>query len=93
MSEGDNIGHEIITFPSKEKELNILCNSLGVVNTAKTEVEIGTVYNDDRFINLCFNIHCYILVADFSDLNAVCKQMYLTEQISVSTEDFESFDG
>ena len=46
-----------------------------------------------ELINLCFNTHCYSLVADFSDLNAVCKQMYLTEQFGVSTEDFESLDG
>lgn len=39
LSEGDNIGHEIITFPSKEKELNILCKSLGVVNTAKQRLK------------------------------------------------------
>lgn len=39
LSEGDNIGHEIITFPSKEKELNILCDSLGVVNTAKQRLK------------------------------------------------------
>lgn len=128
--------YQNLTFPSKEKELNILCDSLCVVNTAKTEVEIGTVHNDERLstllshqtvnfdelnflmkrldsfnqnelatffaaayaekaetmtelIKLCFNTHCYILVADFSDLN----EMYLTEQIGVSTEDFESLDG
>ena len=46
-----------------------------------------------ELINLSFNTHCYSLVADFSDLNAVGKQMYLTEQIGVSTEDFESLDG
>ena len=132
--------YQNLTFPSKEKELNILCDSLGVVNTAKTEVEIGTVHNDEKLstllshqtvnldelnflmkrldsfnqnelatffaaayaekaetmtelINLSFNTHCYSLVADFSDLNAVGKQMYLTEQIGVSTEDFESLDG
>ena len=132
--------YQNLTFPSKEKELNILCDSLGVVNTAKTEVEIGTVHNDERLstllshqtvnldelnflmkrldsfnqnelatffaaayaekaetmtelTNLSFNTHCYSLVADFSDLNAVGKQMYLTEQIGVSTEDFESLDG
>ncbi len=37
-----------LTFPSKEKELLILCYSLGVANTAKTEVEISTVHNDER---------------------------------------------
>ncbi|NMB33138.1 MAG: hypothetical protein GX992_02700, partial [Clostridium sp.] len=131
--------YQNLTFPSKEKELQILCDSLGVANTAKTEVEIGTVHNDERLsalishqtvnldelnflmkrldsfdqnglatfyaaayaekaetmtelINLSFNTHCYSLVADFSDLNALGK-MYLTEQIGVSTEDLESLDG
>lgn len=132
--------YQNLTFPSKEKELLILCDSLGVANTAKTEVEIGTVHNDERLsallspqtvnldelnflmkrldsfdqnelatfyaaayaekaetmtelINLSFNTHCYSLVADFSDLNAVGRHMYLTEQIGVSTEDLESLDG
>lgn len=44
--------YQNLTFPSKEKELNILCDSLGVVNTAKTEVEIGTVHNDERLSTL-----------------------------------------
>ena len=40
--------YQNLTFPSKEKELQILCDSLGVANTAKTEIKIGTVYNDER---------------------------------------------
>ena len=132
--------YQNLTFPSKEKELQILCDSLGVANTAKTEIKIGTVHNDERLsallshqtvnldelnflmkrldsfdqnelatfyatayaekaetmtelINLSFNTHCYSLIADFSDLNAVGRQMYLTEQIGVSTEELKSLDG
>jgi len=129
-----------LTFPSKEKELQVLCDSLDIANTAKTEIKIGNVHNDERLsallleqtvnldqlnflmkrldsfdqkelatfyaaayaeksktmpelINLSFNTHCYGLVADFSDLNAVGRQMYLTEQMAVSAEDLQSFDG
>ncbi|WP_312645154.1 antirestriction protein ArdA [Hydrogenoanaerobacterium sp.] len=132
--------HRNLTFPSKEKELQILCDSLGISNTAKTEIKIGTVHNDERMttllsgktvnldelnfltkrldsfdqnelttffavayaekteimselINLSFNTHCYSVVADFSDPHAVGRQMYLTEQGAVSTEEFQSFDG
>lgn len=129
-----------LAFPSKEKELQVLCDSLGIANTAKTEIKISAVHNDERLsallleqtvnldqlnflmkrldsfdqkelaafyaaayaekaktmaelINLSFNTHCYGLVADFSDLNAVGRQMYLTEQMAVSAEDLQSFDG
>ena len=132
--------YQNLTFLSKEKELQILCDSLGVANTAKTVIKIGTVHNDERLsallseqtvnldelnflmkrldsfdrnelatfyaaayaekaetmtelINLSFNTHCYSLVANFSDLNAVGRQMYLTEQMAVSTEELESLDG
>jgi hypothetical protein len=132
--------YQNLTYPSKEKELQILCDSLGVANTTKTEIKIGSVHNNERLstllsdktvtldelnflmkrldsfdqkelatfyaaayaekaetmtelINLSFNTHCYSLVADFSDLNAVGRQIYLTEQMAVSTEELESLDG
>lgn len=132
--------YQNLAFPSKEKELQILCDSLGVANTTKTEIKIGSVHNNERLstllsdktvnldelnflmkrldsfdqkelatfyaaayaekaetmtelINLSFNTHCYSLVADFSDLNAVGRQIYLTEQMAVSTEELESLDG
>lgn len=132
--------YQNLTFPSKEKELQILCDSLGVANTTKTEIKIGSVHNNERLstllsdktvnldelnflmkrldsfdqkelatfyaaayaekaetmtelINLSFNTHCYSLVADFSDLNAVGRQICLTEQMAVSTEELESLDG
>jgi hypothetical protein len=44
-------------------------------------------------INLTFNTHCYSLVSDFSDLNAVGKNMYLNEQGSASAEKLQNFDG
>ncbi|KAF5069629.1 Antirestriction protein [anaerobic digester metagenome] len=44
-------------------------------------------------INITFNIHCYSLVADFSDLDGVGKKMYLTEQGAVSEKELQEFDG
>ncbi|MCQ4935962.1 antirestriction protein ArdA [Anaerotignum propionicum] len=46
-----------------------------------------------NLINITFNTHCYSLVADFSDLDAVGKKMYLTEQGAVSEKEFQEFDG
>ncbi len=132
--------YQNFTFPSKEKELQVLCDSLGIGNNAKTVITVRNVHNDEKLstllsdktvnldelnfmmkrldsfdqkelatfyaatyaekaetmtelINLSFNTHCYSLVADFSDLNAVGRQMYLTEQMAVSTEELESLDG
>ncbi|WP_312072415.1 antirestriction protein ArdA [Anaerotignum propionicum] len=44
-------------------------------------------------INITFNTHCYSLVADFSDLDAVGKKMYLTEQGAVSEKELQEFNG
>lgn len=46
-----------------------------------------------ELINLTFNTHCYSLVSDFSDLNAIGKKMYLNEKGAVSTKELQSFDG
>ena len=122
--------YQNLTFPSKEKELQILCDSLGIGNTAKTVITVRNIHNNERLstllsdktvnldelnflmkrldsfdqnelatfyaaayaekaktmtelINLSFNTHYYSLVADFRDLNAVGRQMYLTEQIGI----------
>lgn len=79
-------------------ELNFLMKRLDSFNQNELAIFFAAAYAEKaetmiELINLCFNTHCYSLVADFSDLNAVCKQMYITEQIGVSTEDFESLDG
>jgi hypothetical protein len=79
-------------------ELNFLMKRLDSFNQNELATFFAAAYAEKaetmtELINLSFNTHCYSLVADFSDLNAVGKQMYLTEQIGVSTEDFESLDG
>ncbi|MEG0273379.1 MAG: antirestriction protein ArdA [Hydrogenoanaerobacterium sp.] len=127
-------------FPSGEKELQILCDSLDIPNTAETQLQIATGYDNERvntllsgktvnldklnflakrldsfdanelttfyaaasaekfedmdsLINLTFNTHCYSVVSDFSDLNAVGRRMYLTEHGGTSVAEFDSLDG
>ncbi|WMI82400.1 antirestriction protein ArdA [Anaerotignum sp. MB30-C6] len=46
-----------------------------------------------ELISITFNTNCCGLVADFSDLDAVGKKMYLTEQGAVSEKELQSFDG
>lgn len=44
-------------------------------------------------INLSFNTHCYSLVSDFSDLDKVGKDLYLSDKIAVRSKEFEEFNG
>lgn len=41
-----------LAFPGKGKELQVLCDSLGIDNTAKTEIKISAVHNDERLSTL-----------------------------------------
>lgn len=49
--------------------------------------------NIDSLINLTFNTHCASVVRDFSDLDAIGKDMYLTEQGGVTMEDLDRLNG
>ncbi|MEG0900443.1 MAG: antirestriction protein ArdA, partial [Oscillospiraceae bacterium] len=42
---------------------------------------------------LTFNTHCASVVRDFSDLDAIGKSMYLTEQGGVTTKDLDRLNG
>lgn len=44
-------------------------------------------------INLSFNTHCYSLVSDFSDLDKLGKDLYLSEKIAVRSKEFEELNG
>ncbi len=44
-------------------------------------------------INFCYNTHRYGLVADFSDLNALGKKVYLNESGGSTAEELAQFDG
>jgi hypothetical protein len=135
---GDNYRNH--AFPSGEKELQILCDSLDIPNTTETQLQIAIAYDNERLnalltgktmnldklnflakrldsfdanelttfyaaasaekledmdslINLTFNTHCYSVVSDFSDLNAVGRRMYLTEHGGTSVAELDSLDG
>lgn len=47
----------------------------------------------DSLINLTFNTHCASVVRDFSDLDAIGKSMYLTEQGGVTMEKLNRLNG
>ncbi|MFV0239255.1 MAG: antirestriction protein ArdA [Lacrimispora sphenoides] len=47
----------------------------------------------NSLINLTFNTHCYSVVSDFSDLNAIGRRMYLTEHGGISVAEIDSLDG
>ena len=49
--------------------------------------------NIDSLINLTFNTHCASVVRDFSDLDTIGKDMYLTEQGGVTMEDLDRLNG
>jgi len=40
--------YQNLTFPIKEKELQILCDSLVIANTTETVIKIGNIHNDER---------------------------------------------
>ncbi len=44
--------YQNLTFPSKEKELQILCDSLGIGNNTKTEITVRNVHNDEKLSTL-----------------------------------------
>lgn len=44
-------------------------------------------------INSSFNLHCYSLINNFSDLNKLGKDLYLTEKMAVATRELDELDG
>jgi len=49
--------------------------------------------NIDSLINLTFNTHCASVVRDFSDLDTIGKDMYLTEQGGTTMEELNRLNG
>lgn len=44
-------------------------------------------------INLSFNLHCYSLINSFDDFNKLGKELYLTENMAVASDELERMDG
>lgn len=79
-------------------ELDYLMKRLDSFDNDELQTFYAVAYTEKAettadLINITFNTHCYSLVADFSDLDAVGKKMYLTEQGAVSEKELQSFDG
>ena len=79
-------------------ELNFLAKRLDsfVDDELNTFYAVATAKNMDQMkdlINLTFNLHCYNLLDDFSDLDKIGKTLYLNEYLSASSDFFNDFDG
>ena len=79
-------------------KLNYLTKRLDSLDKSELTTFYAVVYSEktydiDRLINHTFNTHCYSVVGDFSDLEAVGKDMYLTEQQAVSAGVLEKLNG
>lgn len=79
-------------------KLNYLTKRLDSLDKSELTTFYAVAYSEktydiDRLINHTFNTHCYSVVGDFSDLEAVGKDMYLTEQQAVSAGVLEKLNG
>ncbi len=46
-----------------------------------------------ELINLSFNLHCYSLITDFNNLEAMGKDLYLNKKLAVATKELDELDG
>lgn len=79
-------------------KLNYLAKRLDSFDKSELTTFYAVAYSEkteniDRLINHTFNTHCYSVVSDFSDLEAIGKSMYLTQQGGVTMEELDRLDG
>ena len=79
-------------------ELNYLLKRLDGFDSREIEKIYAAVFAEEAksmadLINLSFNLHCYSLVNNFSDLNKLGKDLYLTEKMAVATRELDELDG
>lgn len=79
-------------------ELNYLMKRLDSFDSKEMEKFYAVAFSErlermDDLINLTFNMHCYSLVNNFSDLDKLGRDLYLTEKIGVATKELEELDG
>ncbi|KAF5048890.1 hypothetical protein DSECCO2_445430 [anaerobic digester metagenome] len=84
--------------PCNIDELDYLMKRLDSFDRDELQTFYAMAYQEKAetttdLINITFNTHCYSVVADFSDLDAVGKKMYLTEQGAVREKELQEFDG
>ena len=79
-------------------KLNYLAKRLDSFDKNELTTFYAVAYSEtsndiDRLVNHTFNTHCYSVVSDFSNLEAIGKSMYLTEQGGVTMEELDQLDG
>ncbi|WP_333657204.1 antirestriction protein ArdA [Tissierella praeacuta] len=79
-------------------ELNFLFKRMDSFDTKERKVFFATAFAENpktiaELINLTFNTHCYSLVSDFSNLETIGKNLYLSEKQAVATKELDEFDG
>lgn len=79
-------------------KLNYLAKRLDSFDKNELTTFYAVAYSEknndiDRLINHTFNTHCYSVVRDFSDLDSIGKDMYLTQQGGVTMEELNRLDG
>ena len=79
-------------------KLNYLAKRLDSFDKNELTTFYAVAYSEtsndiDMLVNHTFNTHCYSVVSDFSNLEAIGKSMYLTEQGGVTMEELDQLDG
>ncbi|WP_353095424.1 antirestriction protein ArdA [Tissierella praeacuta] len=79
-------------------ELNYLAKRLDGFSANETKRFYAAAHTENpetiaELINLSFNIHCYSLITDFSDLHRVGKDLYLSEKQAVASRELDELDG
>ena len=79
-------------------ELNFLFKRMDSFDTKERKVFVASAFAENpkaiaELINLSFNTHCYSLVSDFSNLETVGKNLYLSEKQAVAVKELEELDG
>lgn len=79
-------------------ELNYLMKRVDGFDSREMEKFYAAAFADEPksmadLINLSFNMHCYSLINNFSDLNKLGKDLYLTEKMAVATRELDELDG
>lgn len=79
-------------------ELNFLVKRLDSFDAKEKNTFFASAVATDaqslkELINLTYNTHCYSVVSDFSNLNAVGRDVYLNEVGAATTKELEAIDG
>ena len=79
-------------------ELNFLFKKMDSFDLKEREIFLASTFAESpntvaELINLSFNTHCYSLVSDFSNLEAVGKDLYLSEKQAVAAKELDELDG